>query len=198
MLARQLRSFSAELMKLATGVVDADIRKLLAMRKGEEFLPGGELQANTTTPHEKLAANSALMTSMINFKANKKDDTPYQAARDWGWTGVRGATAGAGLTKLVKDMKGQHMAPHHYRKGVAIGTSVALGDRLWRHRHELGKHPEKTATVQPNPGSSFKSPATALHTGQETGQFHAKSVHHMAAPKPLQIGKKFRLPGGMI
>lgn len=219
MKTRLFRSFSVELQKIATGVgADADIRKTLAEREGEEYLEGGLLPENSDDlyfptndgDNEGLYKHASFGVGIasMDFKAKKKDEGPYQHVRDWGWRGLQGAAAGSGITKLVKDMKGKTMHAKDYRHGAAVGAGVALGDRLWRHRKELqediskkmhrrrGKTKEAAGVVSPSPERVVKSPAARLAASSKTGKFR-KGVHMGKPPRGLRIGKKFRLPGAL-
>lgn len=189
-------AFASELTKVAAETLDPDIRRLLAERLGEEYLEGGKIPETETLPKfANMLANNAL--GLANFKAKKKDDSTYQHVRDWGWRGVQGAAAGAGLTQLAKNIRGGSRAQMHsgdYRRGAAIGAGVAIGDRLWRHRKEKA---EKQAMVNANPGASFRSPANELAESGKTGLFKSKVIHTGAVSKPLQLGKKFPMPGAL-
>ena len=196
---RTLRSFSTELLKIAGEALDADVRKLHADRKGKEYLVGGELPSNPGTPWAEKLANMLMAAGMTNFKADKKDPGVYQHVRDWGWRGAQGAAAGAGMTQLAKNMRGAGMTAKNYRQGAGIGAGIAIGDRVWRHHQDKKHKAEKTAMVNANPNDAFRSPAVALHEGQQTGGFKSHMTHSTGtAPKPFQIGKKFRLPVGAL
>ncbi len=215
-------AFASELTKVAAETLDPDIRRLLAERLGEEYLEGGKIPETETLPKfANMLANNAL--GLSNFKAKKKDDSTYQHVRDWGWRGVQGAAAGAGLTQLAKNIRGGSRAQMHsgdYRRGAAIGAGVAIGDRLWRHRKEKAEkqsaapkrvfvdfkdafdrqraaESSKTAMVNANPGASFRSPANELAESGKTGLFKSKVIHTGAVSKPLQLGKKFPMPGAL-
>jgi hypothetical protein len=179
--------------------LDSDIRKLHAQRKGEEYLEGGSLEANESTTHVMKMSSLMMAAGMSNFKAKKPEDTPYQHVRDWGWRGAQGAAAGAGMKQLAKNIRGTGpMTTKDFRVGAGIGMATALGDRLWRHRKELGhkKDTEKKAMVAANPNAAFHSPAEQLSAGQATGSFENK-IHTGGGLKPVQVGKKFRMPGAL-
>lgn len=203
---RTIRSFSVELMKLASGIQDADIQKLLAERRGEEYLPGGRLFTNVdeeSTILPKMAGfTGAGVAASGNYdlKAKTKKDNAYQKGRDYAGTAIKGGLTGLGLLGAHNAMHGRFGTPaagaatlqaaRKARKAALVGSSVAVADRAYRH-DELSKQ----SSVVANPNSSFRSPAAQLSTSGQTGSFHAGAVHAVGkAPKSFQIGNKFRLP----
>jgi hypothetical protein len=197
------RAFATELTKIAAGLGDADVRALMAERRGEEYLKGGELPSTrqteeTITPvtmSPKLA-NYAMMSPAL-LRARKKDDhAAYNTVRDTGLKTLGGAAGGAGALKLFKDMSGRTPAPKHYRMAAGIGAGVALADKAFRHRQEIAtsvrrKPKEKIAFVEETPSSPFHSPADALAKNQTVGKFQPV-VHQSAAKVPGLLGKTFR------
>lgn len=203
---RTIRAFSVELMKIASGIKDAEIQKLLADRRGEEYLEGGRLP--NELPEEKLAAGGYEaplgMSASGNYdhKANKKKSNHYQKVRDYAGTAVKGGLTGLGILGATNAMRGRFSAPDGFhavrkatkaaRNAAIIGSGVAVADRAYRHDELPGA--TKTANIGSNPNASFKSPAVELANSQRTGSFRS-GVHNVGtAPKPLQLGKKFRLP----
>lgn len=203
MTTRTYRSFSSEMMKIASGVKDADIQALIAARKGEEYLAGGRLTTNSKIddhlpPSQEKQASFPSMaalqlgaaTSPLDKTKNKKPGS-YQEGRDWAVTGLKGATGGASAVGLYRGLKGrQTMTARHLRLGATLGAAAALGDRAYRHSNDK----EKAAEVNPTPGASFGSPAKALADGQQTGRFQAQRIH---TPKPLATAgtlNKLHLP----
>lgn len=204
---RRLRSFSTELMKIASEILDADVRMLLAERRGDEYLPGGQLPSND--PREtnfvpKIAAympSRALMASnMMGSSINLKNEHPagkaektYLTGRDYLSAGVRGTTAGLGALaaaktllpeKLEKAMTKNHKA--YGRLASGIGVASMLGDLTYR-RHklkQLNAHREKRAFVQANPNASFGSPATQLANSRRVGSFEAGRIHTVRPQLP--------------
>lgn len=213
--SRLYKSFSTELTKIAAEILDADIRKLKASREGDQtYLEGGELPSNDRAFYfpnygaggVKVGARGSGLTTMYganvpSFKADKKDDTPYQAVRDWGWRGVQGGATGAGLHQLANNMRvgtGHPMGAKGFRKATAAGAAIALGDRAWRHRHEMLSSKQKEASlIAQNPAASFQNPASALSNAGKSGKFESSLRHTESAPKPIQMGNKFRLPGAL-
>lgn len=203
------RAFSTELTKISAGLGDAETRALLAERRGDEYLKGGELKTNETVPGErpipagdglaaKIAANLTMtMTSPRLLKAKKKENSPYQTVRDTGLKALGGAAMGAGTLRLLKDMGGKTMTPHNYRVGAGVGAGLALMDKAYRHRQEIKdtvRRPKtKTAFVQQNTNASFKSPADSLASVSNVGKFQGTRVHQSAAKVPGLLGKSFRI-----
>jgi len=202
---RQLRSFSVEMMKLAADVQDAGIRELLAYRRGEEYLPGGQLSSNTATeaPHQaKMAAGfdsrMGLAADSFDLSSKKKKNNAYQTVRDYAATGMKGALTGLGVMGATNAMRGRFGSPqtaheirkamHNARKAAVVGGGLAVGDRAYRH-DDL----PKTAGVVRATASGLRSPAAQLSQASATGAL--KNVVHSAEgrrPRSLQIGKKFR------
>lgn len=198
---RAYRAFSTELLKIANDLGDAEIRALLAERRGEEYLKGGELdsrQQNDDPPApanlEKKSNIAALAPSFLH--AQKKDNTPYQAVRDTSVKALGGAAGGAGAMKLVHDMMGKAPTARGYRIAAGTGAGLALADKAFRYRQEIGqkmrrKPKVKKAFVETNPGAGFKSPAESLASGQTVGKFQNR-VHMSQAKVPGALGKAFR------
>lgn len=208
---RQLRSFSVEMMKLAADIQDADIRSLLAFRRGEEYLEGGKLPANTALEDEELH-----LTKMGNFdsriglaasdsydlRSKTKKDNKYQKARDYATSGAKGGLTALGILGAVNAMRGRFGSPQglsetrkamkNARRAAAVGASAAVVDRAYRH-NELPEVAKLANIVNPTP-NAFRSPAAQLSQARATGSF--KNVIRSSEgrqPHSLQIGKKFRV-----
>jgi hypothetical protein len=114
---RQLRAFSVEMMKLAADVQDADIRDLLAFRRGEEYLPGGQLESNTEEEerHQSKLADfdpkMGLAAGSFDLRARKKKHNDYQKARDYTTTGLKGGLTGLGVLGAINTMRGRFGSP---------------------------------------------------------------------------------------
>lgn len=208
---RTIRSFSTELMKIAADIKDPGIRKLLAERKGHEYLEGGQLPSNqeealylpkmaSSGSSMNLVGLSATANGNYDLKARKKKPNSYQKIRDYGTTGIKGALTGLGLLGASNAMRGRFgspsagrdafMAARQARRAATIGSSAAVVDRAYRH-DELTKQ----ALVHPNVNTSFTTPTQELATGQETGKFESHVIHNYGKPpKTVQIGRKFRIP----
>lgn len=209
---RTIRSFTVELLKTAADIKDADIRKLLAERRGEEYLEGGRLPANTAqeTPYlPKLAAPGGYRAPLgmaasgnYDLKARKKKNNTYQKLRDYTSSGVKGALTGLGVLGASNAMRGRFGSPasgldtlraaRQARRAATIGGSAAVLDKAYRHDElTLGKE----AMVLSNPNDTFRSPAAELSTTGRTGRFESSVFHDYGKPpKTLQIGNKFRIP----
>lgn len=199
------RAFSTELLKIANELGDADIRALLADRKGDEYLKGGELPTNKTVPGERpVPAGDGGATKIANYamaapgllRAHKKEEGGYQTVRDTGLKTLGGAAGGAGAVKLVHDMMGKSHSPHGIRMGAGIGAGIALADKAFRHRAEIKnsvkrKPKVKLSFVQQNAAAPFHSPADSLASAQTVGKFQNR-VHQSAAKTPGLLGKSFR------
>lgn len=201
---RTYRAFSGELMKIASDVQDADIRALLADRRGEEYLRGGELdseivraqdtQDNLRGMHKK-SSRLFLASDSYNLRARKKKPGKYQEARDYAATGLKGALTGAGIVELGRKL-GVGGAPmvKHYRAAAGIGAAATLADRAYRHVH--GEPVQKQAGAVESLSQGFRSPAVSLHRAQQTGKT-LNILHKGSAGKPAGLmGKNFRLPAG--
>lgn len=200
---RTCRAFATELLKIAHGLGDAEIRALIADRKGEEYLKGGELDTRAQNDEKDipLASNLSKTANMAMLApgylhAHKKDDSAYQTVRDTGVKALGGAAGGAGAVKLFHDMAGKAPTARKYRVGAGVGAGLALADKAFRYRQEIGakvrrKPKTKTAFVQQNPNAGFKSPAEALSTTSQVGKFQNR-VHQSAAKTPGLLGKAFR------
>jgi hypothetical protein len=198
---RFYRSFSAELQKIAASVDDAGIRALLADRRGEEYLQGGELPVNESVPGErtvpagvpiaKVAAGLGYGLHNYDLKAKKKGPTGYQKARDYAVSGVKGALTGGAVLALAHNMRGGQatdIAAKSLRRAAGVGAGASLADRAFRHE-EL----KKVAVVTSQPSAPFRSPADALDRSSNVGQFENK-VHQSTAKPAGLIGNKFRIP----
>ena len=207
---RQLRSFTAEMMKLAADIQDADIRGLLAFRRGEEYLEGGKLPANTALEESELHLTKAAYDSGIglaasgsyDMKSKTKEDNAYQKARDYSASGVKGGLTGLGLLGAVNAMRGRFGSPQgisevrkamkNARRAASVGASAAVVDRAYRH-DELPEVAKIANFVNPTP-NAFRSPAAQLSQARATGSF--KNVVRSSEgrqPHSLQMGKKFRV-----
>ncbi len=199
MSARLFRSFSMEIMKLASDIPDdAAIRELLAFRRGEEYLPGGELQKNAVSSLTALQIGSG---SPLSKSVHSKGPEKYQEGRDWAITGLKGATGGVGTLGLYNTLRhgpDTKLTLKGGRGAAAIGAGVALGDRILR-RHAEKKHKalEKHAgIVSPSPERTVKTPSAMLRSAQQTGAIRSQ------APKmvgrvfngAVRLGKGFRVP----
>lgn len=212
---RTIRAFSVELMKIASGIkYDAEVRKLLADRRGEEYLEGGRLQSNAEPEvpfsNQKLANSGSYAGlhagagSYDVLGSKKKKKNHYQTARDYAGTAVKGGLTGLGVLGAANALRGRFGAPvgeqavrqamHSARRAAGAGAGLAIADRAYRHDDLPGQ--AKTAfVVSPNTSSTFTSPAKELASTSQTGGFRGSVIHDTGkAPKPLQIGNKFRLP----
>jgi len=198
---RFFRSFSTELMKIASGIPDdAGIRELLADREGEEYLPGGELPSNEpgSAMLQKLGGPFALAAGAHDLHAKTKIDSPYQGTRDHAVAAGKGALTGAAAMGLVDKLSKTPFVGHkHYRAAAAIGAGGMLADRVFRHhRAEHDSHKDKTAgIVSPSAEHVVKSPAGVLHAAQQTGSVRGKPRMVGKASKAIRIGtRKFQMP----
>jgi hypothetical protein len=202
---RVIRAFSTELMKIAADIKDADIRSLLAHRRGEEYLEGGRLPSNADIGLQKQAAGGYTApvglsaSGSYDLKANKKKSNSYQKARDYSTTAMKGGLTGLGILGASNAMRGRFGSPsvgletlraaRQARRAATVGASAAVVDRAYRH-DELNKQ----AMVAPTVGAAFRSPQQELARGQEVGRFESGAHAYGRAPKTVQIGRKFRLP----
>lgn len=208
---RTIRAFAVEMLKIAADIKDSDIRKLLAERKGVEYLEGGELPSNREEALylPKMAGLGGYEApigmaagSMYDLQAKKKKHNNYQKIRDYGTTGVKGALTGLGVLGATNAMRGRFGSPssafetlraaRQARRAATIGASAAVLDRAYRHNDlEMSKQ----ALVNPRPSTPFRSPAQELADGQETGKFESHVIHDYGRPpKTVQLGRKFRIP----
>jgi len=190
----QYRAFSTELMKLATGLLDADIRKLLAERAGDEtYLEGGELPANAP-PIEKNAFLSYMPPSTYNVRGKKPtgDSSPYETASNLASSALKGGMTGGGVYALQNNLRHgfgpgfrEHMKPKGLAASVLLGSGIAMTDRALRHRAAKKKHEHEknAALVTESAGASFRSPALSLKRTSQVGK--ARAFH---------FGNKFRIP----
>ncbi len=209
---RTIRAFSTELMKLAAGIKDADIQKLLANRKGEEYLPGGKLQSNSIEDEmltEKQAAGYQAPMGMAasgnyDLKAKKKKPNTYQKLRDYAGTGVKGGLTGLGILGAANAMRGRFGAPVGAReirqaaqsaqRAATVGAGVALADRAYRHDDVPGMGKE-AGVIGQGLSRSFGTPAGAAATARRTGGFKSSVSQRLGKPpRTVQLGKKFQLP----
>lgn len=211
---RIIKSFTVEMLKIAADIKDADIRKLLAERRGEEYLDGGRLLTNTAqeAPYlPKMAAGGGYSASVgmaasgnYDLKAKKKKPNSYQKLRDYSVAGIKGSLTGLGILGASNAMRGRFGSPstrretfraaQQARRAATIGGSAAVLDRAYRH-DELTKE----AIVNPKPETSFQSPQQALSLGRETGKFESHVFHDYGKPsKTVQLGRKFQIPQGVI
>lgn len=186
------RSFSTEILKKAADVniQDPAIRALKALRKGEEYLAGGQLPANAqaeTGFMPKMAASILVPVDVYDLKARSKTEGPYQKIRDYATTGLRGALVGGSATKLFEKIRGawhpKGVAPDISAKGylgaAAVGAGLSLADKAYR-RHQAKKNGLlKKAMLNP---ANF-SPARALQRDQQVRHFLTK-VHLGYKPTP--------------
>lgn len=207
---RTMRSFTVEMLKIAADIKDADIRKLLSERRGEEYLDGGRLLTNTAqeAPYlPKMAAGGGYQAPIgvaasgnYDLKSRTKKDNTYQKLRDYSTTGMKGALTGLGVLGATNAMRGRFGSPakgletllaaRQARRAATIGGSASILDRAYRH-NDLTKE----AIVNPRAETSFRSPQQELSRGQETGKFESHVFHDYGVPpKTVQIGKKFRIP----
>lgn len=207
---RMIRAFSVELMKLASGIKDGDIQKLLATRKGEDYLPGGKLPSNSIEDQvmEPKMANydgiGVAAAGMHDLHAKKKKKNTYQKGRDYVGTGIKGGLTGIGILGGINAMRGRfaapsgragiHAAARSAQRAATVGAGAAIADRAYRHDDVPGIDKD-AAMITPGLSRSFGSPAGALATARRTGGFKS-SVQHQAGkpPKTVQLGKKFHLP----
>lgn len=205
---RTIRAFSVELMKLAAQVKDADIQKLLADRRGEEYLSGGKLPSNTVEEEQQKLANydsiGVAAAGMHDLRAKKKKKNTYQKARDYAGSAIKGGLTGIGILGGANAMRGRFGTPttaaairsaaKSARNAATAGAGVAVADRAYRYDDVPGMD-KKAAMVTPNAVKPFSTPASAAATARRTGGF--KSTVRRAIGKPpqtVQLGKKFRLP----
>lgn len=207
---RQLRSFSVEMMKLAADIQDADIRSLLAFRRGEEYLEGGKLPANTALEDVELHLTKMGLDSRIGLAASNsydlhaktKKDNSYQKTRDYATSGIKGGLTALGLLGATNAMRGRFGPPknlsatrkamNNARRVAAVGAAAAVVDRAYRH-DELPEVAKLANIVRPTP-NAFRSPAAQLAQSRATGSF--KNVIRSTEgrqPHSLQIGNKFRV-----
>lgn len=204
-----MRSFTVELLKIAADIKDADIRKLLSERRGEEYLDGGRLLTNTAqeSPYLPKMASGGYQVPVgvaasgnYDLKARTKKNNTYQKLRDYATTGTKGSLTGLGILGATNAMRGRFGSPskgletfraaQQARRAATIGGSAAILDRAYRH-DELTKE----AIVNPGEGTKFRSPRQELSRGQETGKFENRVFHDYGRPpKTVQIGRKFRIP----
>lgn len=212
---RTVRAFAVELQKLAADIQDADIQKLLAERRGEEYLDGGRLLTNTALEAEyarKMAAMGGYSAPLgLNpgagtydvLGSHKKKDSLYQKGRDYAGTALKGGLTGLGVLGAHNAMRGRFGTPSSAaairkatraaRGAAATGATVAIADRAYRYDDMPGQ--AKTAfTVSPNMNSSFRSPGASLAESGATGSFKSGPHTSMPAPKPIKLAKSFRLP----
>ncbi len=202
---RTIRSFTVELIKIASNIKDSDVRKLLVERRGQEYLEGGRLSTNSfdeAPPLVKMsnAGYSGIASGAYNLKANTKKDNSYQKARDYAVTGVKGGLTGLAILGASNAMRGRFGGPstraetmkamRQARRAATIGSSAAVLDRAYRH-DDIHKH----AMVNPGLNKSFRGPEEELARGTETGKFESGVIHDYGRPaRTVQIGKKFRIP----
>lgn len=207
---RTIRAFTVEMLKIAADIKDADIRKLLAERRGEEYLEGGRLLTNTEQEAKyfpKMAGVGGGYTAPVgmsasgsyDLKARKKKDNTYQKLRDYATTGTKGALTGLGILGASNAMRGRFGSPsagleavraaRQARRVATIGASAAVLDRAYRHDEFT-----KEALVNPKPETPFRSPRQELSRGQETGKFESHVFHDYGSPRTVQLGRKFRIP----
>lgn len=208
---RTIRAFAVEMIKISAAIKDSDIRKLLAERKGVDYLEGGELPSNQEEALylPKMAGFGGYQApigmsagNMYDFQDPKKKHNNYQKIRDYGVTGVKGALTGLGILGASNAMRGRFGAPssglealraaRQARRAATIGASAAMLDRAYRYDDV---NLTKQALVNPKPSSPFRSPAQELSDGQETGKFESGIIHDYGKPpKTVQLGRKFRIP----
>ena len=190
------RAFATELMKIASGLLDADIRRLLAERAGDpDYLEGGELPANAP-PIEKNAFLSYVHPSTYNFRGKKPtgEGSSYETASNLSSSALKGGMTGAGVYALGHNLRhgfeegAKRMSAGHLGKAVGIGSTIALADRILRHRAAKKRlwskgHEKHAALVSESVGAAFRTPALSLKRTSQVGK--ARAVH---------FGNKFRLP----
>jgi hypothetical protein len=191
------RSFATELMKIASGLLDADIRRLLAERAGDpDYLEGGELPANAP-PIEKNSFLSYMPPSTYNVRGKRPtgEGSAYETASNLSSSALKGGMTGGGVYALGHNLRhgfeegAKKMSGKHLGKAVSIGSVVALTDRALRHlsaRKRLALkrgHEKHAALVSESAGAAFRTPALSLKRTSQVGK--ARAVH---------LGNKFRLP----
>jgi hypothetical protein len=203
----QYRAFATELMKIATELQDPDIRALMAQRKGEEYLKGGQLPTNADAEGQdsryvpelqKKAFGigyeaGALPPDDYMVRGKLKKPGMYQDVRDTAVAGMKGALTGAGVTGLYHGLRGRMntLPTGQLQAGAGIGAGLALADRMYRH-HQQKRQLQEEAVKQAN--LSTFTPARALDTGHKVGSFENK-VHVGAPAQPAGLmGKAGRLP----
>lgn len=206
---RTIRAFTVEMLKIAADIKDADIRKLLAERRGEEYLAGGRLLSSQDDGYfPKTAASgyqapiSMSVSGNYDLKARTKKNNSYQKLRDYSTTGVKGALTGLGILGASNAMRGRFgssssaietlRAAKQARRAATLGSSAAVLDRGYRHDEFTGS---KEAMVAANPNNAFRSAAAELSESGRTGRFESQVIHDYGkAPKTVQIGRKFHIP----
>lgn len=216
---RTIRAFSTELQKIASSQYpkDPEILRLLAERKGEEYMEGGRLLSNAMMEGNEYAAKMANMARMTRptggfssgsgsnsvLESKTKKHNHYQTARDYAGTAVKGGLTGLGILGAANAMRGHFKAPEGAaaiaratraaRHAATAGATVAIADRAYRH----DDIPKVAFVVSPNANSTFRSPAASLAETRATGGFKSSVIHDTgkAISKPFQMGQKFRLPG---
>lgn len=201
------RAFATELIKIATETSDGEIRKLLAERRGDEYLSGGKLPSDPEEDPKymppKLGAFSSMMATQLGASnplgtAHKRKPGKYQEGRDWALTGLKGATGGVAAGGLAHALAGvKEMPLKRLRTMATVGTGVALGDRMIRYKEEKKKQkgPEKTAGIVNPTAGPFRSAGNALASARKTGGFKSRVVHKLGKPpKVVQLGRKFQMP----
>lgn len=211
---RTIRAFSVELIKEAAQIRDAEIRKLLAERKGEEYLEGGRLLSNTEAEAQyasKLANGNMPAVNIANssgsidvLKSKKKKHNLYQTSRDYVGSGVKGGLTGLGILGAYNVTKGRFGSPSTpvatrqavtaAKRALTAGSGLAIADRAYRHDDIPGINKTSFA-VSANPTTAFKSPGMSLAESGSTGSFKSNVIHDTGkAPQSVQLGRKFRIP----
>lgn len=205
---RTIRSFTVEMLKIAADINDADIRKLLADRRGQDYLVGGRLISNSeaeapyfpkmSSPYSRSATMVA--SGNYNLGSHKKKDNTYQKVRDYAATGIKGGLTGLGILGASNAMRGNFKAPaagletikamRSARRAATVGASATVLDRAYRYNEQE----KKASFIHANPNAAFRSPAEELATSSRTGRFEAKVHNYGKAPHTVQLGNKFRLP----
>lgn len=201
---RSLRTFSAEIMKCAAKISDADIQAMVTDKNGGEYLKGGKLPTNTVEEENgvKVASIMGVSSGAYDFRTKTKKNNAYQNVRDYTITGMKGALTGLGVLSASNALRGRYGTPRGFmavakakkraRLAAGVGAGLSVADRVYRHHDEHGK--SKEAMVEQTPGTSFQTPATSLANARRTGSLKAGVVRHGGMPpRILQFGNKFRV-----
>lgn len=205
---RQARSFSTELAKIAAGILDPDIRALVADRNGKEYLQGGQLATNDTketnfTP--KLAGWNPFKKKTVLERAGEG----AKKALKWGARfGVPAAAVGAGYhigkktgQKATDKMKmagfGSYTPPSAYnfrgKDPTGKGSSYETASNLASSALKGGMTGAGAATLGHSIAGKTITPkhlgiATAIGAGVGLGD---RYLRHHAAKKALEKKANF-------
>jgi hypothetical protein len=189
---REYRAFSTELMKLASGILDHDVRILLADRRGEEYLQGGQLPSNhpsETNFTPKIASlgravnysnlgNEIHSGKRVKNKSTGGLERGYMAGREYLGALHKGLMTGVGTIGTGTLITGGRSPSKNLtRAGAVVGAGTAIGDLLARRHFSDQRAHQKVAMVVDNPNASFGSPAKALADSRKVGSFQPGRIH---------------------